>query len=216
MADYSLSGTHLKLNQLCDKIGSDYFVMPVFINIFEMSAYDFISRKVKEIEKTQTIVDDIRDLIIPKSLNVISDPSSLGDYITGLPSDYFRLLAHNVYYKDGTECRRSDLIKHAEYETAKLNPNKKPSRYYPLILQYASTFQISAGPDAIPSSLKITYCKKPSFADVSNPQIRIVNLPDDSIDNILKKTVVELFNKTADPRFASSDKLEKEYQKIFK
>jgi hypothetical protein len=62
----------------------------------------------------------------------------------------------------------------------------------------------------------LTYCKKPTFATTGQPGTRIVNLPDDSIEKILKITVTNLFNKTADERTQSSYQLQETYQKVFK
>lgn len=213
--DYQLSEVKTKLNQLSDKMGSDYFVLPVLLNFFETATYDFVGEKLKIIEKTQEIVDDIRPLIIVKDLSCLADPNITGKYIAGLPDDYLRTVAYTVFYADNSQCRRADLMRQAEYQMARLNPNKKPTKDYPLILQEASNFQIDSGSTA-PKTLRLTYCKKPSFATTGEPGTRIVNLPDDAIEEILKITVTNLFNTTADQRTQSSYQLQENYRKVFK
>lgn len=214
MADYTLSGVHTKLNQLVDKVNGDYFPMPVFLNFFEMEAYDFIGAEIKEIELNQSITDNVQSLVKVRDLVVAPSTSPHQKYSAGVPDDYYRTLAHTLVYNDGIEALRSDMVKHAEYQLNKRNPNRQPTKNYPAVLQHESTFEIDAGP-AVPVTLRLTYCAKPLFARTDQSTTRIVNLPDDVIDKILKKTVTALFNTTADPRFQSSKILEDEYQKIF-
>ena len=167
--DYQLAEVHEKLKQLCDKMGSDYFPLPVFINFFETATYNFVGEKLKIIEKTQEVTDDIRPLIVPTDITIIADPSHSGKYIAALPSNYLRTVAYDVFYENNERCRRADLIRHAEKITADNNPNKKPTKQYPLIIQFASTFQIDSGA-TIPQIFRLTYCKKPSFATTGQPR----------------------------------------------
>lgn len=213
--NYSLSEVHHKLKQLSDKMGSDYFVLPVFLNFFETATYDFVGKKLKEIEKSQEITDDIRSLIIPKDIDIIPDPNNVGKYITSVPTDYHRLVAYDVLYLNNERCRRADLIKHAQYSVYRLDPTRVPSKQYPLIIQYDSVFQIDSG-ITVPKKFRLTYCKKPNFATTGEPGKRIVNLPDDSIEAILKITVTNLFNKTGDERTQSSFQLQENYRNTFK
>lgn len=214
--EYSLELVHLKLKQLSDKIGSDYFPLPVFLNFFETATLDFVGEKLKIIERTQEVVDDIRTLIPPpKSIPIALDPNQPGKYIAGLPTDYLSSVAFDVIYANGYKCRRADVKRLAEYNSAVRNPNKAPSKDYPIILNYDSLFQIDSG-DAAPLVLSLTYCTKPKFATTGQPTIRIVNLPDTAIEKILKITVTNLFNKTGDQRTQSSYQLQEAYRKVFK
>ena len=86
---------------------------------------------------------------------------------------------------------------------------------YPLVLQFSDSFQVDAG-GTVPVTMKITYCKKPTFATAGEPGTRIVNLPDDAIEEILKITVTNLFNKTADERTQSSYQLQEAYRKVMR
>lgn len=214
--DYTLSEVKEKLNQLSDKMGSDYFVLPVLLNFFETATYDFVGERLKHIEQTQEITDDIRNLISPPTLiPIIEDPNLSDRYIAALPADYLRQVAYDIIYANNERCRRADLMKHGEYITALNNPNKQPTKNYPIILQYSSLFQINSG-STIPVQLSLTYAKKPNFATTGQPNTRIVNLPDDAIEKILKVTVTNLFNKTADERTPMSEKLQEGYRKVFR
>lgn len=213
--DYQLAEVHEKLKQLSDKMGSDYFPLPLFINFFETATYDFVGEKLKIVEKTQEVTDDIRDLILPVDIPITVDPNQSDKYIAALPTNYLRQVAYDVLYTGTERCRRADLIRQAEYSTAKLNPNKQPTKDYPLILQFASTFQIDAGV-TVPVKFRLTYAKKPTFATTGQPGTRIVNLPDDAIEEVLKITVTNLFGKTADERQQPSYQLQEAYRKVFK
>lgn len=216
--DYTLSETHEKLKQLLDKMGSDYFPLPVILNFFETATLDFIGENLKIVEKTQTVTDDIRTLISPKELPIILNPNPGLEvrYIAALPDDYHRQVAYSVFYTDGSSCRRADLMRHSEYETAKMNPNRKPTKMYPIIVQESSQFRIDSGPGVIPSVFKLTYCKKPTYATTGEPNTRIVNLPDDAIEKILLKTAKLMFNKTGDERTGTTYQLEEAFRKVFR
>lgn len=213
--EYTLAETAEKVRQLADKMGSDYFPLPVILNYFETSSWDFIGKKLKHVEKTQEITDDIRQLIIPGSLIIAKDPNETGKYITAVPVNYHRLISYDVLYSDGTRCRRADLLRHAEYHLARNNTNKKPTKQYPIILQENNLFQIDSG-TSVPGTLKIMYCKKPTFATTGQPNTRIINLPDDAIEAILWTTITNLFNKTDDKRIQSTHELEEAFRKIFR
>jgi hypothetical protein len=214
---YTLSETHEKMRQMSDKMGSDYFPLPVILNRIETATLDFIGERLIEVEKTQTVTDDIRNLIKPVDLFTIQDPNFPNEtrYIAGLPKDYLRLVAYDVLYADGSRCRRADLIRKGEEVNALNNPNKQPTRMYPLITQEASQFHINCGTSA-PAKLRLTYCKKPTYATTGQPGVRIVNLPDDAIEKILLKTVKLLFHKTDDTRQQGAYQLEETYRKTFK
>lgn len=214
--EYTLQLVHEKLRQLSDKIGSDYFPLPVFLNFFETATYDFVGEKLKIIEKTQEVTDDIRTLIPPPmNIPIIEDNNQPGKYIAGLPINYLSTVAYDVLYQGGESCRRADLKRQAEYQISKRNPNTMPTKDYPIIIQFDSLFQIDSG-NTVPTILSLTYCKKPSFATTGQPTIRIVNLPDTAIEKILKITVTGLFNKTGDQRTQSNYQLQETYRKVFK
>lgn len=217
--DYSLEEVHQKIKTFSDKMGSDYFPLPIILKFFQTAAYDFIGERLRAVEKTQEITDDIRNLVKPRNLPIvfINEDSPIPEpiYAAAVPEDYLRLLAYTIYYKDGTQCRRVNLSTQAEYEMRKLNPNRKPSRYYPVLLQEENIFKTDCG-EAIGDILKITYGKKPTIATTGDKEQRIINLPDDAIEKILLMTVTRLFSKTADERGQTSYQLQEAYRKMFR
>lgn len=213
--DYKLSEVDIKLKRFADKQGSDYFPLPVLLDYFQTATLDFISEKVKIIEKTQEVVDDIRPLVVPGKLIVTPDPNDPTRFIAALPVKYLRVLSYDILYDDGTRCRRADMVRQGAYKISTLNPNKRPTKHYPLILQENNLFQIDAG-DAVPAFMKIMYCKKPSFATTANTNVRIVNLPDEAIEKIILSTVTRLFNSTGDERTQSNYQLQEAFRKFSK
>lgn len=215
--DYTLQEVAEKMRQFADKMGSDYFPLPVLLNRFETATLDFLGERLAIIEKTQTVTDDIRNLIQPKKLVIILDPNfpTENRYIAGLPTNYLRLVAYDVLYEDGSRCRRADLLRQGEYIQSLNNPNKKPTKKYPLITQEASQWHIDCGPGVVPDIFKLTFCKKPTYATTGQPTTRIVNLPDDAIEKILLKTTKLLFNKTNDSRQQGAYQLEETFRKVF-
>lgn len=221
--DYSLAEVDIKIKRFADKQGSDYFPMPVLLDYFKTATIDFVSEKLKNVEKTQQVVDDIRPLIVPGKLNIIKDPNDNSRFIAALPLNYFKILSYDILYSDQTRCRRADLIRHGEYKTNYNNPNRTPTKYYPVITQENNLFQIDIGKEIIadgvtvvPEFMKIMYCKIPNFATVSNTNIRIVNLPDESIEKIILSTVTRLFNSTGDQRTQSNYQLQEAFRKFSK
>jgi len=213
--DYTLKEVDEKLKQFVDKVEGDYFPLPILLSHFETAALKFIGEKLRILEKTQEVVDDIRPLIIPGNLPITEDPNDALRYVAGIPMNYLRLVSYDILYADGTRCRRADLMKQAEYKNALINPSKQPTKYYPIILQENNLFQIDSGTDT-PVTMVIKYCKKPTFAKTSQKTQRIINLPDDAIENIILSTVTSLFKSTADPRFQSNYLIEDAYRKFTK
>jgi hypothetical protein len=213
--EYTLSEVHEKLKQFADKMNSDYFPLPVLLSHFETATLKFIGSRLRIVEKTQEVTDDLRSLIVPGKLVVVKDSNDPTRYVAALPVNYLRLVSYDIHYADGSRCRRADLKRQAEYITALNDPNKKPTKQYPIILQEANLFQIDAG-GVKPSFMAIKYCKKPTIATTGQPTLRIVNLPDDAIEEILLSTVTSLFNSTADQRVQSNYQLEEAFRKVFK
>lgn len=213
--EYTLAEVDQKLKIFADKIGSDYFPMPVLLHYFRTSALDFIGEKLKIVEKTQQIVEELRPLIKTGNILIIEDPNDGSMYVAPLPTDYKQLVAYDILYKDGTRCRRADLQRHSEYRISLNDPNKKPDKNYPIILQEDSLFYIDCG-NAIPDKMPLTYCKQPTFATTGNKEQRIINLEDDAIEKIILSTVTRLFNSTGDQRSQSNYQLQEAFKKILK
>jgi hypothetical protein len=214
--EYKLKEVQQKVQEFADKMNSDYFPLPVFLNHFETATHKFIGEKLRIIESNQEVVEDIRTLIQTGKLTVIKDANDTTRYIAALPTDYLQQIAYDVFYKDGTRCRRADMKKHSQKTISYNDPNQQPTKQYPNIFQESSLFHIECGSTAVPDYMKITYCKKPSFATTGKPETRIVNLPDQAIENIILTTVTRLFATTGDERMQSQYTIEEAFRKVFR
>ena len=209
---YTLAEVRGKIEELADKLGSDYFQLPEILNHFRGATLEAVGEAIRESEKNQEVVDDIRPLLIPGNLAVIRDPNDNSRFIAAMPVNYMRLAAYNIKYDDGSSCRRATLKRQAEYVSALLNPNERPTKYYPIILQENNLFQIDCGANATPSKMIITYFKKPTFATTGELDKRIVNLPDEMIEKITLATVKNMYGRTADQRVQVMDAFEKTFR----
>lgn len=196
---FSLNEIHLLILEKADKIGSDYFPLDVVRNRFISETYKYLNEVVKAIEITQQISDKIKPLVVPKTMNVISDPA-LSGVIAPLPNDYFHLLRINPIFREGVTSRKSTVIRHGSSNVTNLDPYNKPTMEYPVITQYANVVNVNTGGQESPIKVLFIYIKKPIFAELNAAQERIVNLPDDVILDIVDLTVIELFQTSIDIR----------------
>lgn len=196
---YTLEETYYYILEKTDKIGSDFFQMNTVLNRFKSATYEYLDSVFNEIEKTQQVSDKVKPLIIPKKFATIPDPD-LSGVIGSLPSDYYHLLSVKPIYADGTFPRKTKLVRHGSLEINTTDPFNKPTSEYPIITQYDNYLNVNTGADTPPSNILIVYIKKPTFAALNEPTVRIVNLPDNVIEEIVELTIKQLFSTTADPR----------------
>lgn len=213
---YTLAEVRDKIDELADKLGSDYFQLPEILNHFRGATLEAVGEALREVEKNQEVVDDIRPLLVPGNLAVIRDPNDAGRFIAAMPVNYMRLAAYDIKYDDGSHCRRAVIKRQAEYINSLLNPNTRPTKYYPIILQENNMWQIDPGKNAVPTNMIIKYFKKPKFAKVSELDKRIVNLPDEMIEKITLATVKNMYGRTADQRVQVADAFEKTFRTVQK
>lgn len=223
--DFSLQAVDRKVREYADKIGSDYFPLPVFMNRFEKATYDFVGERAKIAENTQEVVDDIKRLVRIAELVIIDDPneSLAGRYLAAQPADYLRLLRCTILFPGDTQSRRVTITKHGEIDSNLVNPYKKPSRNYPLVIQLESSFKVYTSSTPAPTFLKLSYVKTPSIVQpVSGTYgptelaTRIVDLPDDAILKIMQSVVTDYYINTGDPRGNGAYQLQESFRKVFR
>lgn len=214
---YTLGEVEDKINILADKLGSDFFPLPVLVPVFENATIDFVGERLKIFEKNQEITDDISNLIIPKKVAIIENPDLdfADEYIAPIPEDYMRILSYGVIYDDTSRSRTTRMMKNSQYMIMRNDPNNKPNKFYPIAVQLNSIWKIYSGSVNTPTGFNIVYCKKPTFATVYETATRIVNLSDEAIEKILMMTVTRLFNSTADQREQTNYQLQEAFRKVF-
>lgn len=193
---YTIDYAYAQCKKLVDKIGSSLFTLPKFLTLFEAATYDFIGPSIKYIENTQEIRDDIRTLYRPLSLEITSLNGSIG--ICSFPDDYLYLLSIKLVNNNKTDppVRKVKLIRHGEQNINALNPHSRPTKEYPTVIYYSDYIEIHGG--IISGYLKGSYVKKPKFG-INQTDI-VVDLPDNVVQKIIKKTAYTFDLSVADER----------------
>lgn len=211
---YTVNHLYKKVLELTDKMGSDFFSIEYVMNRLETAAYDFIGETVKFIENTQEIRDDLLPLYKPFKIEVIVDPND-SDYASiALPKDYLHLMSARVMNSD-VAVRETTLIRHGQDEVYLQDPDTKPTAEYPLLSAYDTYIRIYSPGN--PEYITGFYIKKPTFGKYSvhddlDSEIAI-DLPDQSLEKVIKTIVNEIFVATGDPRAQAQYSNKETYRK---
>ena len=205
--DYTILECDRYLDELLDKMGSDYFPLPVKFGRFISATYDFIRENSKFLETTQEISDDIKPLLIKRN-HVMVASTTPGIYEIAEPSDYLRLISVEPYARisgnDVKKFKKVYIIKEGQRTAYERDPLREPTPFYPHVYRNANIFEVNVGNDTdIYANAKVTFLKKPTFGNISNDDDLIVNLPAIAIEQILLKTAQALRFTTADENASS-------------
>lgn len=199
---YTVSQAYTRTLQEADKMGSDYFTLPEFLNVFQKEVYDFVENATKDIEETQLITDDIRPLIKTSELALVVSSIDPKDTMAAIPLDYFRRARINVIYTDNVLAREPQIIRHGEADYSNISPYKKATKEYPIITQHSDFFNVKTnifvGSLIQPSKLLVTYVSKPVINKLEHEIITSLN---DSVCELLFGRAANSFMATkGDPR----------------
>lgn len=194
---YTVNDAYNIVLQEADKMGSDYFPLPAVLARFKTEALDFVGKRAAEVEITQQVTDDIRQLVTLQQITTTVNADEAQCYNAALPLNYHTRFNVKVQYSDGTSADRPTLERIGEHNHNMQDPFKKPTKAYPLVMQMSDFFKIYTG-GAVATKLWLTYLKRPTFG--VNGGDTVVNLSDDAVEDILKKTAAALHMVTGDPR----------------
>lgn len=206
MERYSLDWCDIYMDQLLDKMGSDYFPLQIKYDRFISYTYDHILRYAKELEITQEASDQIKNLIVERKSAIVKNPNNLTEdniWNSPEPADYFRLVSIiPVIENNGVftiKAKKPATLKEGQsvYER---DPFRSATAEYPNVYREENFFKINVGKDStIYTGANIIYIKEPSFAKIENLNDKIVNLPNVVIEKIILSTVESLRSTTGDP-----------------
>lgn len=184
-----------------DKEGSDIYSVPQMMELLETETYSFIEQTVKYLENTQQLRDLLRTLHKSYTIALVPNVSDATELLATLPADYLNLETVKV---TGTGVRKTKVIRHGEYDINELNPNKRATTEYPVVLLYQD--YISVRGNVAATDIKGFYIKKPVFGDATGDLSAeiLVDLPDQSTEKILQLMITAYHEREADPRFQSS------------
>jgi hypothetical protein len=205
MDRYTLDWCDRYLDELLDKMGSDLFPLPIKLNRFITITLDFIRETTKSLEVTQEVSDDIKPLLIRSNYTIIQDPINQNLWTCPEPADYIRLVSLVPLFLDSVDnhlkqkAKKVKILKEGQREAYKRDPFNNATNEYPQVFRYANLFKIDVGDATINySKALLSYIKKPNFADENDLTVRIVNLPDITIEQLLLKTADALRFSTGD------------------
>lgn len=204
---YTILGFDRFLDELLDKMGSDYFPLPVKFNRFITIALDFLAETAIYDEATQEVSDFIKPLRVEKMAPLSPASDHTKRMICPEPINYFRLISLIPLYSPSkeefiTKARQVNVIQSGNALANNSNPFKKPTEEYPEVQRMGSLFYVNVGNEADLNKYKfcrLVYIKKPTFGNIENDDDRIINLPDDSIEKIYLKTADSFRFTTSEP-----------------
>jgi len=198
---YTIDYFYNKFLDSVDKEGSDIYSVPQMMELLQSETYNFIEQTVKYLENTQQIRDLLRPLYKPYTINLIANPTDPKEMLAILPSYYLNLETAKVI---GTNVRKTTILRHGEYDINELNPNKRATEEYPVVLLYQDYISVRGNTNTW--QVSGFYVSKPVFGDpygILTNEI-LVNLPENTVEKILLLMDTSYQNRNADQRFQSS------------
>lgn len=215
---YTIEYVDNYLDNELDKLGSDYFPLPIKLYQFRKATYDFIRENTGFSEATQEISDDIKSLVRFQN-RVLTQEYYPRENIfrCPYPLDYHRLITLMPLYEveapfsgsgitldnedpnergtfDNTKFKRLTIAKLGQLEVHLRNPHNEPTEEYPLVLRKDDYMEIhfQKGVSTNYTRARILYYKEPTFGDEENLQDIIVDLPKLSVEKIIDRTANSL------------------------
>lgn len=208
---YTVEFAYNKILDSIDKIGSDLITLENVMGRFSVATYDFIGESVKFIDNTQEIHDDIRTLYVPFTFPIVDiasgnpnqDPiDSYGIRGIAWPSNYMHLASARVV-GGTTPVRDTRIVRAGQEEPYLINPNRKPTAEYPMLVRYDSYLKYYS-PDNENRSIQGWYIKKPTIWQYNETDdldsVTIVDLPDHSVEKIMQTVASAILVTLGDPR----------------
>ena len=213
MERYSLEWVDKHIDSLIDKLGSDYFPLQIKLDRFETMTYDFIRENTSVLEADQEISDDIKTLMVKKSVVIVKETDFAQKNIWNLPepADYCRLVSvvpvitDPVTGHDMIKAKKVHIVKEGQRMSYNRDPWRESSAEYPSVYRMENLFKIDVGSDKTTYHKGlITYIKNPVFASINDLDKRIVNLSNIAIEKICLKTADSLRVTTGDATAATN------------
>jgi hypothetical protein len=186
------------LDELLDKLGGDYFPLPIKFGRFITHALDFIrDNSGDDFEQSQEKSDNIKTLVVRTKNPIAPVAGEAGLYQMAEPTNYMRLISIYPYaIVNSVEtklARKVHIVKEGQRLAYERDPFRKPTPFEPNVYRIANFFEISTN-DALNDYefAQLAYIKKPTFGNIGTGTDRIINLPDMSIEIILQKTAESL------------------------
>lgn len=209
MSTYTVADFDRKMDELLDKMGSDYFPLPIKLSRFETILLQHIRETTNFFEATQELSDDLVEITtsVPISLGLGKSFTYMAKkfYQVKYPADYMRFL--NVYpYRviNGQQQEKKFELKYyriAHFAQNERNPFRTAEGETVNIYRMDGSVLIDS--DQIFTHASFSYVKKPIIGKL-DPDI-LVNFSDLIADRMMQKTAVHLRTTTSDQDSAYLD-----------
>ena len=217
MSTYTVADFDRKMDELLDKMGSDYFPLPIKLSRFESIVMTHIRETTNFLEATQELSDDLVAISVSKPFPLLSkDHTYMGKnfYRIIFPEDYMRFLNINPYSTAPGRQGETNEIKY--YRIGHFNQNERnPLRKAKddRINVYRMDDSIIIDTTKTFTNCYMTYIEKPVIGKVGTDII--LNFSDLIVDKLMHKTMVSLRTTTSDQDAAyMDDYVERQGQKI--
>lgn len=220
MSTYNVEDFDRKMDELLDKMGSDYFPLPIKLSRFETILLQHIRETTNFFEATQELSDDLVAIstTVPISLGAGKNFLYMAKrfYKAPYPEDYMRFL--NIYpYSESSgvpQLGNTYQIKYyriGHFASNERNPFRKAKG--DTINVYRMDNSVLIDTENTFTHVSFTYVRKPVIG--KNLTDEIVNFSDLIVDKLMQKTAVHLRTTTSDQDSAYlDDYTERQGQKI--
>ena len=204
---YTVSYCDRFMDELLDKMGSDYFPLPIKLSRFESIVLTHIRETTSFFEATQELSDDLVAISVSKDFPLLSKNHvymAKNFYKIVFSEKYMRLLNVNPYNNLAGEKGKVFEIKY--YRIAHFNQNERnPFRTAKgdRINVYRLDNAVLIDSDKTFTHCYMTYIEKPVIG--KNETDIILNFSDLVVDKLMHKTMVSLRSTTSDQDSAYLD-----------
>ena len=195
MSIYTVKYCDEFMDELLDKMGSDYFPLPIKLNRFRSVVLDFIRETTNFFEGTQELSDDILPIVVSKKHLVSGRTNYMGAkvYKIDLPENYIRLLGITPVSADNEKFFKKSEIKIyrvAHFTTNHRNPFRKAKGGRINVYRMENALIVEVDESVNMKYFSLEYVRMPIFGKNNDEQM--IDLPDQTINKLLQKTCVSL------------------------
>lgn len=207
MSTYTVADFDRKMDELLDKMGSDYFPLPIKLSRFESVVLNHIRETTILFEATQELSDDLISISVSKPFPLLAKNHmymAKNFYQVIFPQEYMRFLNINPY--SSLPGKREKVYEIKYYRIGHFNQNERnPLRNAKgdRINVYQMDNSVLIDTTETFTGCYMSYIEKPVIGKV--PTDIILNFSDLIVDKLMQKTMVSLRTTTSDEDSAYMD-----------
>jgi hypothetical protein len=207
MSTYTVADFDEKMDELLDKMGSDYFPLPIKLSRFESIVLNHIRETTILFEATQELSDDLVAISVSKPFPLLGKNHTYmakNFYRVVFPETYMRFLNINPYnINTGIGAKTYEIMYYriGHFNRNERNPLRKAKGDRINVYQIDNSVLLDTN-EAL-TGCYMTYIEKPIIGQ--NLTDIILNFSDLIVDKLMQKTAVHLRTTTSDQDAAYLD-----------